>query len=171
MTKRSIGAAAISPTNKIACRHRHHCCCCCCYFAAAVINLELLLLLSIRQNWNYEDRRQLMLLISSLPSAKTKKNRSSAPLKNQVGHSMLVGSSIVKLVGSIDCVSQLVGSIVFALLLMFHCRCCCFAAAPQFHCCCCCCCGYYTAVFAVSMPLLLCCCVAVSLTLLLLPFR
>ena len=35
----------------------------------------------------------------SLPSAKSEKNRSSAPLKNRVGHTMLVGSAIVKLVG------------------------------------------------------------------------
>ena len=53
-----------------------------------------------------------MLLISSLcrQSQQHQKNRSSAPLKNQVGHTMLVGSVIVKLVGLIGH-SQLVGSI------------------------------------------------------------
>ena len=34
-------------------------------------------------------------------SQQSKKNRSSAPLKNRVGHTVLVGLSIVKLVGSI----------------------------------------------------------------------
>jgi len=38
---------------------------------------------------------------ASVLCPKTKKNRSSAPLKNRVGHTMLAGSAIVKLVGLI----------------------------------------------------------------------
>ena len=53
------------------------------------------------------------LLISSLLSVPaTRKNRSSVPLKNHVGHTVLVGLSISKLVGLCWCVSKGEGSLV-----------------------------------------------------------
>ena len=75
-----------------------------------LINPLLLLLLILIRNSEHENydessigtrNRFIPLLFFRSFFAVSEKNRSSAPLKNRVGHAKLVGPSIVNLVGSI----------------------------------------------------------------------